>query len=186
MRRTRPCRSSSAPAMGLMRMPGTRLAKVTMPASAGEWYSLSVNRIMTTLVIDCAMRASDMDRMTRPSCGTASSARYDRSPVTSCVTQGWYGADKTTGLSAHRTAAAILPGNGSLAPSQPARGDDAGPADHLGGLAGRCRRHRHLPLRRLRHRPRRGPQPAWRRRPRQGRAGLPGDPVPLLPAHASR
>jgi hypothetical protein len=32
----RPCRSSNAPASGLMRSPGKMLAKVTSPAKAGD------------------------------------------------------------------------------------------------------------------------------------------------------
>ena len=55
------------------------LAKVTSPASAGESYSASVKRTIATLTIDWAMRAICMPSRTRPSEGTRSSARYERS-----------------------------------------------------------------------------------------------------------
>jgi hypothetical protein len=75
----RPWRSSSAPAIGLTSRPGNTLANVTIPASAAESNSSSVNSTSAMLTIDCATRAICIDSRTRHSVGTRSSARYDGS-----------------------------------------------------------------------------------------------------------
>ena len=56
-------------------MPGTRLAKVTMPAMAAEWYSARENSTIATPTIAWATRASCMEGTTRPRAGTANRAR---------------------------------------------------------------------------------------------------------------
>ena len=71
----RPCRSRSAPAIGLMRSPGKMLANVTRPANAGEPKRSSVKSTRATPTIDCAMRATCMLTSTRARVGTRSSAR---------------------------------------------------------------------------------------------------------------
>ena len=71
----RPCLSSNAPAMGLIRSPGKTLMNVTSPAKAGDPYRSRVNRTIATLTIDCATRAICIEMSTRPRVGTRSSAR---------------------------------------------------------------------------------------------------------------
>ncbi len=68
-----------------MTSPGKIEANVTIPASAGEWYSASTNRTIATPTIDWAIRASVIDVTTRPSPGTRNRARYDRSTTSSGI-----------------------------------------------------------------------------------------------------
>ncbi len=65
--------------MGLSRMPGSRMAKVTTPATAGESYSASENSTSATDTIAWAIRATCMEATTRPRSGMANTARYERS-----------------------------------------------------------------------------------------------------------
>jgi len=60
---------------------GKRLAKVTMPASPGEWYSASVKSTSPMLSIDWAVRAICIETSSRPRVGTCRRARYERSPA---------------------------------------------------------------------------------------------------------
>ena len=71
----RPCRSSSAPAIGLTRSPGKIQTNVTIPAISGEPYTWSAKRTTATPIIVWPMRASCIPRSTRPSCGTRRRAR---------------------------------------------------------------------------------------------------------------
>ncbi len=73
--RVRPWRSSSAPTIGLMNSPGATLAKVTMPARAGEPNRWSVNSTRATPSMLPPMRLSAMPSRIRPSVGISSSAR---------------------------------------------------------------------------------------------------------------
>ena len=61
--------------MGAISRPGRIEANVTMPASDGESYSASANSTIATPNIVWATRASCMDATTRPSWGTAKTAR---------------------------------------------------------------------------------------------------------------
>src|ERR1035437_9725321 len=86
IRRTRPWRSSKAPAIGLTTIPGAMLAKATRPASWGELYRCRAKRITTMLTMEWAILAICMASRTRPSEGTASRARYEDLGAVSMVT----------------------------------------------------------------------------------------------------
>ena len=75
IRRTRPCRSSRAPAIGLTTIPGARLANVTMPASAGDSNTASEKRMSAMRTVCCARRDRNSDANTRGIEGTANRAR---------------------------------------------------------------------------------------------------------------
>ena len=75
IRRTRPWRSRRAPAMGLTRMPGAKLAKATRPASEAEPNSASVKRVRATPPIDCAVRDRKSETTMWDIEGSASRAR---------------------------------------------------------------------------------------------------------------
>ena len=88
IRRVRPWRSRSAPAMGATTRPGKMLANVTTPARAGESYSVRTKRTSATLTMDVATREICIESRIRPRRGIASRARYEASGV-SGASSGW-------------------------------------------------------------------------------------------------
>ena len=75
MRRTRPWRSSSAPAIGLTRTPGAKLAKRTRPASVADPNSASVNNVSAMPPMACAVRDRNSEATMCDIEGSASRAR---------------------------------------------------------------------------------------------------------------
>ena len=84
--RTRPWRSSSAPAMGLIEQSrGDAGEGRRRPPAGGELYRCRANRITTMPTIDWAMRAICIASRTRHSDGTSRSARYEGRVVVGSV-----------------------------------------------------------------------------------------------------
>ncbi|HEV3461984.1 MAG TPA: hypothetical protein VG413_08070 [Candidatus Dormibacteraeota bacterium] len=55
--RTRPCRSSRAPAIGLTAIPGAIAKKTVRPASVGEWKRWRTKSTSASCIIALAVRA---------------------------------------------------------------------------------------------------------------------------------
>ncbi len=71
----RPCRSSSAPTMGLSSSPGATLVNVTIPARVGEPNRSSANSTIATPSMLPPIRLRAMPSRIRPMAGISSSAR---------------------------------------------------------------------------------------------------------------